>query len=55
MRGKPVAKQLRHRRVGITPADAGKTRQNGKSASSPGITPADAGKTDDEMVELHNR
>ncbi len=106
MRGKPVAKQLRHRRVGITPADAGKTlqyalqhcavqdhprgcgencflahpassctgspprmrgklnfscsllgvtritpadagktRQNGKSASSPGITPADAGKT----------
>ena len=25
MRGKPVAKQLRHRRVGITPADAGKT------------------------------
>ena len=26
MRGKPVAKQLRHRRVGITPADAGKTQ-----------------------------
>ena len=25
MRGKPVAKKLRHRRVGITPADAGKT------------------------------
>ena len=26
MRGKPVTKQLWHRRVGITPADAGKTR-----------------------------
>ena len=27
VRGKPIAKQLRHRRVGITPAGAGKTHQ----------------------------
>ena len=37
MRGKPVTKQLWPRRVGITPADAGKTTAH----SVPGFTPRD--------------